>query len=297
MTRTRHGKRLEFTPRDIEIFKLLSRYRYLRSTYIHAFVGGASETRFKERLGDLFHEGYLGRPKQQWEFADARFLPAVHELGAGATRVLRESGGETAEAYTFLNGAAYRQFRHSLMICEALATLELGIQMTPTLRFISWPEILAQVPEAIRTSATPFRLPVPPSGYLVPDGVFGIEYRTEDTKTYRFFALEADRGTMPVVRSNAGQTSYLGKLATYGAAVCNGMHKKYWGIPNLLVLTLTTSETRLAEILRRASEGSINAGFLFKAVSERELARPMSGLVTEPWARTGAPPLSVAMTS
>src|ERR1700743_3862316 len=84
MRRTRTGKRIELTARDVEIFKLLSRYRYLRSTYIHAFVGGASETRFKERLGDLFHEGFLDRPEAQWEFADARCMPAVYENGLGA---------------------------------------------------------------------------------------------------------------------------------------------------------------------------------------------------------------------
>ena len=74
MRRTQTGKRLELSARDIEIFKLLQRYRYLHSTYIHAFVGGASATRFRERLGDLFHEGYLDRPAQQWEFADDRLI-------------------------------------------------------------------------------------------------------------------------------------------------------------------------------------------------------------------------------
>src|SRR5580692_9118008 len=68
MRRTRTGRRIELTPRDIEIFRVLARYRYLPSTYIYAFVGGASETRFKERLGDLFHEGYLDRPGRQWDF-------------------------------------------------------------------------------------------------------------------------------------------------------------------------------------------------------------------------------------
>src|ERR1700683_3784385 len=72
MHRTRTGKRIELTSRDIEIFRLLARYRYLSSTYIHAVVGGASETRFKERLGDLFHEGYIDRPERQWELAGCR---------------------------------------------------------------------------------------------------------------------------------------------------------------------------------------------------------------------------------
>src|SRR5258707_11154434 len=93
MRRTRTGKRLELTPRDIEIFKLLERYRYLRSTFIHAFVGGASETRFKERLGDLYHEGgYLDRPREQWEFANSRYMPAVYENCHAARQMLRDYG-------------------------------------------------------------------------------------------------------------------------------------------------------------------------------------------------------------
>src|SRR6266481_4369983 len=89
MQRTRTGKRIELTTRDVEIFKLLCKYRYLRSTYIHAFVGGASETRFKERLGNLFHEGYLDRPTQQWDFANARHIPVVHESGRAGIQALR----------------------------------------------------------------------------------------------------------------------------------------------------------------------------------------------------------------
>lgn len=72
MQRTGPGKRIELSPRDIETFKLLRRYRYLRSTYIYAFVGGASETRFKERL-IARHEGVKSvinlrgqNPKKKW---------------------------------------------------------------------------------------------------------------------------------------------------------------------------------------------------------------------------------------
>jgi hypothetical protein len=54
MRRKSSGKRVELTARDIEIFKVLQRYRYLRSTYLYAFVGGKNETRFKERLGALY---------------------------------------------------------------------------------------------------------------------------------------------------------------------------------------------------------------------------------------------------
>jgi len=120
MRRTRTGKRLELTTRDLEIFRALARYRYLSSTYIHAFVGGASETRFKERLGDLFHEGYLDRPAQQWQFAGALYRPTIYEAGDDARRVLCDQGGN--DSCTFLAPTAHRQFAHSMMICEVLAS-------------------------------------------------------------------------------------------------------------------------------------------------------------------------------
>jgi hypothetical protein len=251
MRRTRTGKRIELTARDVEIFKLLSRYRYLRSTYIHAFVGGASETRFKERLGDLFHEGYLDRPTQQWEFANARHMPVVHECGRAAGQALRACGMALEGANTLLADSPHRQFLHSLMICEALASLDLAVRASPTLRLIGWPEILGRAPEGTRSSPSPFRIPVPSGGYLVPDGLFGIEYESGGTKAYRFFALEVDRGTMPIARLNPNQTSYLGKIGSYREIIVRQVHKTYLGLPNLLVLTLTTSQRRMTDIIGR----------------------------------------------
>jgi hypothetical protein len=100
-----------------------ARYRYLSSTYIYAFVRGASETRFKERLGGPFHEGYLDRPERQWEMADCRLRPVIHEIGAGAKRAL-EQAGIVEESRTWLGAQAHRQFAHSLMVCEVLASIE-----------------------------------------------------------------------------------------------------------------------------------------------------------------------------
>src|SRR5579863_5663207 len=90
MQRSRTGKRLELTARDLEIFQVLAGYRYLSAPTLHAFVGGASRKRLVERLGDLYHEGYLERPKRQWEIADCRHRPAVYELDQGARRILSE---------------------------------------------------------------------------------------------------------------------------------------------------------------------------------------------------------------
>lgn len=290
MRRTSVGRRIELSSRDIELFKLLTRYRYLRSTYLHAFVGGASETRFKERLGDLFHEGYLDRPAQQWMFADARFAPVVYEIGKGAFEALRASGEADGCGWQ-VAAAAGRQFLHAMMICEALASIELGTRNVEGSRFIGWSETLARAPDATRAASKPSHLPLVSGRSVVPDAVFGLEYNVAGKKTYRFFALEADRGTMPVERSSPVQTSYLGKLAAYGEILAHQVYRTSWGVPNLLVLTLTTSEARKSAII--AKLGTASAALLFKAARPSTLASPLTVLLSEPWERVGHVPMSI----
>ena len=294
MRRTRTGKRIELTARDLEIFRVMARYRYLPSTYIHAFVGGASQTRFKERLGDLFHEGYLNRPERQWEMANCRHRPVVHEIGAGARRILEEQG-IVEQARTWLGSSANVQFSHSSMVCELLGSIELGARQRPGMRFIPWPEILAKAPAETRALAAPFRFPATAaSPAIVPDGLFGIEYGLGVMKTYRFFALEADRGTMPVMRTNRSQTSYLGKIAAYRAIISSQGYKSHLGIPVLVILTVTASETRATDIIERLQDqAGGNAAFLFKAVDAAKLSTPTTGLLFEPWARAGLPSLRI----
>src|SRR5438552_1709419 len=60
---------------------------------------------------------------------------------------------------------------------------------------------------------------------IVPDALFGLEYAHGGTKTYRFFALEADRGMMPVMRSNLHQTSYLKKILAYREIAAQNLHR------------------------------------------------------------------------
>lgn len=299
MHRTRTGKRVEITGRDIAIFQLLARYRYLNSNYIHGFVGGASETRFKERLGDLFHEGYLDRPGRQWDLANCRHRPAIHELDAGANRVLHELGA-VEEARTWLSASAHRQFSHSVMLCDVMASIELATRFRANVRFIPWSEILAKAPPATRSSTAPFRLPATMATTLVPDGLFGIEYDVDGKKAYRFFALEIDRGTMPVVRSNQNQTSYLAKIAAYRDLVSRQVHKTHLGLPNLLVLTVTTNERHKKEIMSHLKEQSgQSAAFLFKAMARPGaslgIPQPAMSLLAEPWERVGHASLAIGI--
>lgn len=97
----------KLTPRDIEIFKLLVRYRYLPGDDIHAFVGGSLNA-IVRRLNLLSRKpnGYLARPYQQRESADANYRRLIYELGERGSLVLRERG------LSFLPKSYHRNFAH-----------------------------------------------------------------------------------------------------------------------------------------------------------------------------------------
>ena len=309
MRRTRTGRRIELTERDIELFKLLNRYTYLRSNFLYAFLGGNSETRFKERLGHLYHDGrYIDRPEQQWQFANCRYMPVIYTLDVRGERVLREQGlVEDSPLLKQDRMSAHRQFAHQLMICDCVASIELGVRRDPNLRFISWQQIVAKAPEETRNADNPFRIPVSisrtgpcTSGLhaadiaIIPDALFGLEYRADETKTYRFFALEADRGMMPVARSNLSQTSYLRKILAYREIAAKNIHRSHLGLPNLLILTVTTNEEHMNNIMSLLNElthGNGSKLFLFKTLSTlgdfRRPPVPSPHILTSAWKRAG----------
>jgi len=135
--------------------------------------------------------------------------------------------------------------------------------------------------------------------YIMPDGLFGLEYAAGGKKSYRFFVLEADRATMPIVRSSLGQTSYLKKMLAYREIIARQIHKLHFGIPNLLVLTVTTNERHTEQIMKAFGEmGGGSAAFLFKTIntlSSLDMApSPMPALLTEPWLRVRFSPLCIA---
>jgi len=204
-----------------------------------------------------------------------------------------------------------RHFQHELMICDILSSIEIGVSKDAELRFISWPEILAspKMPERTRYAAKPLaaRVPVtytPPSARkshrtdrpLLPDALFGLEYSANGKKQYRFFALEADRNTQPIVRRNLHQSSYLRKILQYREIAARSVHKTLWGLPNLLVLTVTTSDRHRENIMGLVDEltaGKGSTSLLFKTLpslaSPERVPVPIPEFLTGPWHRAGQP--------
>src|ERR1700674_3073223 len=148
---------VRITERDIEIFKLLARYRYLPADDIQALVGGELKP-IVHRLNLLSRRPnlYINRPHQQRQAADANYRRLVYELDERGSRVLRDRG------FPFLPKSYHRNFGHELMVCRITASIELGVRADPSMRLIRWQEILAseKTPVETRRAERPAYIPI-----------------------------------------------------------------------------------------------------------------------------------------
>lgn len=196
---------VQLTERDIEILKLLARYRYLPADDIRAFVGGSSKN-VAHRLNLLSREPnlYINRPHQQRQIAGTNSRPLIYELDGRGITVLRERGSvEPPKSY-------HRNFAHELMVCRIMASLELGTRRISAIRLIAWSEILMseKTPLATRTSPSPNSISVSifvreqqGSIKVTADArPFGLE-RTNGDGTRSYFFFPASKPTMAASRS------------------------------------------------------------------------------------------------
>jgi hypothetical protein len=89
---------------------------------------------------------------------------------------------------------------------------------------------------------------------VVPDKVFALDVEHDDGLVVRkHFLVEADRGTMPITRSNNRQSSVMQKLRTYYA-----LSKTPGALPrNTYVVILSVSEKRLNNILEEIAKADL----------------------------------------
>ena len=292
------------TERDIKIFKLLARYRYLPSDYIHAFVGGNAKA-LTRRLNLLSRKPnlYLARPHQQRESASANHRPLIYELDERGVRALRERGASPPAK------GNYRYFAHELMIAQITASIELGTREHRHVRLIPWQEILASphTPPATRESPTPASIPVTFSfrnetitlNLQADAQPFGLERIIGESRSYLFFpGIEADCGTEPLDATDADRSSLAKKFAAYIAIAEQLIYRSHFGFPAFFVPFITSSTTRahsMMRLLEKMTNGRGSKMFLFKTfpVFTSFDTPPKAGghMLTEPWLRVGYSPL------
>lgn len=298
---------IEMGERDLEVLSLLARYRYLRKDFLVRLLGDVSEQWVTRRLRSLFDLGLINRPQEQWQAYNARYSPVVYEIDDRGEEVLRQHGlypMEVSHLTRKARNGAIRQYPHSMMICDTLASIEIGLQGSGC-SLVTWQQIIER--RGTMHLENPFKLPCkisytfPATGkthhantYVIPDGLFGIRY---PDKGVRFFAIEAERGN-GIRRSNLEQPSFLKKVLAYKDIITQKTHTEVFGIPNLRVLVVTPKAERARHMAELAVEtiGPSNI-FLFHDIPTQDslfkAPKPFPELFTEPWNRAGREPVYI----
>lgn len=257
------GKTILIGARDISLFEAIERHGPLPSNLLFCLTKehGRDLHTLQDRLTKLYNgtesdPPYLTRPAQQFASYRARYQPIVYDLAAPARAALlaRRSGWSAPRTDPFV---------HRLMTACVMASFELTASQRG-LRFIHRDEILGHTkcPDSTRSSPNPLALPSA-RGLLIPDDLFGLQY----PNGYRFFAVEIDRRTESLKSSNPRQSTVHRKVTAYFDVLEGQTYRRQWGVPNLTVLTITTSATRLSNIVRKMERltNPLAGRFLFKA--------------------------------
>lgn len=265
------------TERDIGILRHVFRHRFLRSSHIAALIGGSRQMILR-RLQLLYHHGYLDRPMEQllsYHYEGSK--PLAYGLGnKGADVLARDADIPRGKInWTAKNKAAGPIFlEHTLLIADVMVAIEAACQQHGRVRIIEPDEILAQAPEATRRKRNPLGWQVDLAGQgehhrlgVIPDKFFGLHYLDRpEGRNRAYFCLEADRATMPVMRTNLRQTSFYRKLLAYYETWNRGLHTELYNIKNFRVLTVTSSADRVRNLIeanRAATLGKGSKVFLF----------------------------------
>jgi hypothetical protein len=278
---------------DIVIFRLLQRYRYLPIDFIVAHTG-LSYSYLKHRLDVLARKPnkFLHRPEKQQVQPNANYRFLIYELGTKGETVLKDHLLYSEEPRL----GDEHLFAHSLMVSETIVSLDVAAKS-----MIWWPEIAGRlkephrsIPVHIEHQFDKVKKTADFDYYNDSNGPFGIRY---DDGTARFLSLEAEH-TNQVDCNNLTKTSFLKKYLAIRYIMENDLHKKHWGLPNLITLVVTSSQARIDTmktlIMRETKDkGCPYIAFAIIPVLEDPFtaAKPMPELFTQGWQRAGQPDL------
>jgi hypothetical protein len=222
--------------RDREIVRLVSAHRFITSEEIQALVPGSGQVILR-RLQVLFHNGFLDRPRQQRARGNA---PLVYALGSKGAALLAElagkrpAGGDWSEKN---RQAGLPYIEHTLMVSRFRTALTLACRQNGKVALEDWREG-AELRDEVRVEHSDWteRIPVCPDAYFT----LRLAGEPKGRNRVRVF-LEADRGTMTVKRFTL-------KTRGYWHYWRSGRQEEKFGIKNFLVLTVTATPERAANL-------------------------------------------------
>lgn len=243
----------QLMPRDLLFLATVARLGVAQSVHVERVHPDVSAQNLRRRLRVLYDQGYLDRPKRQIAAlldpeGDNHF---AYTLTAKGARMLAADGeGRFRDRQVI-------QLEHALRVSDFMVGMIEACRISEHLEPVLLDELLKGAPEATRNDRQPDSWPVLVSHRgerrqlsIRPDAIFAIQSRKrEEGKNRKFFFLEVDRSTMPVVRKELHQTSIVRKLLAYGATFEEGLHGRRYGMSNMRALFVTKTRERADNLI------------------------------------------------
>jgi protein involved in plasmid replication-relaxation len=227
---------------------------------------GGSERGIRNRLRLLFDHGFLTRPKLQYVTLTTYNAPLCYGLGTRGARLLAEHGERINDKLDWSARGAQvpLQLEHTLGVAELILAFDTACRAHPGLQLVDQAALVDVMPDAARSAANPFACVVPVKLAdkrealdltIIPDRLLCVLY---PNNTRHAYALELDRGTMPVGDKKSkllGRSTFRKKLLAYYHLWNQDLHDHRWGFKGgFRVLTVTTSEARIRSMLEAQRE-------------------------------------------
>lgn len=238
------------TDRDVDICRVLNRYRFLRSGQIKRLVFPNTTTMqsTRRRLKYLYHHGYVGRIEPFIQVGKGSAETAYFLDKAGRTLLLELE--EPLGNHSNNSSIKHPFLDHALDISEFRIHLEMATaesEIVALHRFVADHEIKKSTQKAIGRKR--YRLfdsiihPVNRKNYTVyPDALIVLRGKGRYESFQRLYFLEIDRGT-------EGLSVLRDKLIGYNLYYQEAIFKKYGAFSDFRVLIQTTSAKRQQNIL------------------------------------------------
>jgi hypothetical protein len=218
-------------------------------------------------------------------------FPLIYGLTRQGAWLLRKHGYDLPGRLLYQTDkqrrAGWRFIEHRVDITEFMIRLELACRNRSDIALIDRREIFDRAPKTQRDRRVRLVVKVRIDGAhqllsVDPDELFGL--RNVGTGKESFFMLERDRGEMPVHRRKSkDQTYYAKKMLAYHEANRVGEHVEELGLPSFRVLTVTTSLSRVQQMIEAQKEMTDGRGsnlFLFIEDARLLESNPLSALWT-----------------
>lgn len=280
------------TQGKLEILELLAQYKYLRSHSLRVLLPNRSKAGIGRTLRALFDEGLIHKPREARRGYNNLYCPDIYMLSPKGEQFLIDRGKSPlmiTRLYRQKTDGPIKNFSHAMMVCDTLASIHAGT-IGSDVEFIPWTQIVAGT-DFPKPTKFPFKAVhngEKVSTYVTPDGLFGLRYPNGQVS---FFALECEHFN-PIEPKNLQRASFLKKFLAYRDIHKTGVFKDQLNIPNMRVLIVAPTATRIANMVALVERLVCKSNvFLFHDIPVQEellnAPPPFPELFTDEWKRAG----------